>query len=194
MALSRVISLDGLHLINFDPRYVKALDSAAIEYNRLRQKYHSNLKPFAITKQRAKKLNDIQWCKISWTSAGQRPTAQVDDYSTRRFSNPDGVSSFANSVMQCIMCSPALRKVILDGCDGALKDLCRQYISATGSTLDCTELRKMLGSPVDGSSSEDAVKFLLLLMVTCDKLGSVMRHTVNVYSRCKYCSTQNVDT
>ena len=84
--------------------------------------------------------------------------------------------------MQCILCSPALRKVILDGCDGALKDLCRQYISATGSTLDCTELRKMLGSPVDGSSSEDAVKFLLLLMVTCDKLGSVMQHTVNVYS------------
>ena len=88
VALSRVTSLDGLHLINFDPRYVKALDSAAIEYNRLRQKYCSNLKPFAITKQRAKKLNDIQWRKISWTSAGQRPTAQVDDYSTRRFSNP----------------------------------------------------------------------------------------------------------
>jgi len=194
VALSRVTSLDGLHLINFDPRSVKALDSAVIEYNRLRQKYCSNLKPFAITKQRAKKVNDIQWCKVSWTSAGQRPTAQADDFSAKRFSNPDGVLSFANSVMQCILCSPALRKVIMDGCDGALKDLCRQYISTTGSTLNCTELRKMLGSPVDGPSSQDAVKFLLLLMVTSIELRSVMQHTVNVYTRCKHCGTQSVDT
>ena len=37
VALSRVKSIVGLHLINFNPRSVKALDSAILEYNRLRK-------------------------------------------------------------------------------------------------------------------------------------------------------------
>ena len=74
VALSRVTSLDGLHLINFDPRSVKTLDSAIIEYNRLRKEYRSNLTLLPITKQRPKKINDVQWCRIPWTSSAQRPT------------------------------------------------------------------------------------------------------------------------
>ena len=84
--------------------------------------------------------------------------------------------------------------MIMDGCDGALKDLCRPYITTAGSILDYTELREMLGSPVDGPRSQDAVKFLLLLMVISIELRSVMQHTVNVYTRCKHCGTQSVDT
>ena len=33
VALSRVESIEGLHLVNFDPRLIKALDSAVLEYN-----------------------------------------------------------------------------------------------------------------------------------------------------------------
>ena len=33
--MSQVTSFSGLHLINFDPRYIKALDSAVLEYNYL---------------------------------------------------------------------------------------------------------------------------------------------------------------
>ena len=60
MALSRVTSLDGLHLINFDPRSVKALDSAILEYNRLRIQYRPTLERFSVTKQRSKKVDEIQ--------------------------------------------------------------------------------------------------------------------------------------
>ena len=37
VAMSRVTSLSGLHLINFDPHCIKALDSAVMEYNYLRK-------------------------------------------------------------------------------------------------------------------------------------------------------------
>ena len=58
VVLSRVTSLDGLYLINFDPRSVKALDSAILEYNRLRLKHRPTLAQFSVTKQRPKKVDD----------------------------------------------------------------------------------------------------------------------------------------
>ena len=39
VALSRVTSSEGLHLINFDPSSVTADEKAIREYNRLRSKY-----------------------------------------------------------------------------------------------------------------------------------------------------------
>ena len=39
VALSRVTNLSGLYLINFDPRSIKALDSAILEYTYLRTKF-----------------------------------------------------------------------------------------------------------------------------------------------------------
>ena len=41
VALSRVTSLDGLHLINYDPSSVTASEDAIIEYNRLKRKHKS---------------------------------------------------------------------------------------------------------------------------------------------------------
>ena len=136
VALSRVTSLDGLHLINFDPRSVKALDLAVLEYNRLRKKYRPTLKQFSLSKHRAKKVDDIQWCTLPWTSAVQKPVAQPVIFKTKGFVNKDGVSSFANSVMQCVLFSPVVRKVILNGSDGAIINLCKQYVNNTDTTLD----------------------------------------------------------
>lgn len=43
VALSRVTSLDGLYLINFDPSNIKAQTTAVKEYNNLRHKYRPDL-------------------------------------------------------------------------------------------------------------------------------------------------------
>ena len=43
VALSRVTSLAGLHLINFDPRSIKALNSAVTEYTYLRKNFAPRL-------------------------------------------------------------------------------------------------------------------------------------------------------
>ena len=60
VALSRVKSIEGLHLINFNPRSIKALDSAILEYNRLRKKFRSGLRAFIVPKRQARAVIDRQ--------------------------------------------------------------------------------------------------------------------------------------
>jgi ATP-dependent DNA helicase PIF1 len=50
VALSRATSLDGLHMINFDPKNVRAQESAINEYNRLRKRFRPELTPLHCTK------------------------------------------------------------------------------------------------------------------------------------------------
>jgi len=57
VALSRVTTLSGLHLINFDPSSVKANELAIIEYNRLRSQYRPDLLNINILK-RVRKVRD----------------------------------------------------------------------------------------------------------------------------------------
>ena len=105
------------------------------------------------------------------------------------FINEDSVSSYANSVMQCVFLLPIICKVILNGCDRAIKDLCRQYLNNTDTTLGCMKLRQF-----DASSSQNAFKFLLMIMLTSCDLYSEMHHTVNVHTRCQRCDTQSLDS
>ncbi|KAG5335670.1 PIF1 helicase, partial [Acromyrmex heyeri] len=57
--LSRVTSLDGLHLINFDPSSVFASKKAIIEYNRLKRSHNSESGIITISKQRYRKVKDV---------------------------------------------------------------------------------------------------------------------------------------
>ncbi|KYN28526.1 DNA repair and recombination protein pif1, mitochondrial [Trachymyrmex cornetzi] len=50
VALSRVTSLDGLYLINFDPSSVFASEKAIIEYNRLKRIHNSESEMITISK------------------------------------------------------------------------------------------------------------------------------------------------
>lgn len=64
VALSRVTSLQGVHLINFDPCQVKAKDTAIVEYNRLRSIYRPDLTSITINKSRRKKTKDRIWASV----------------------------------------------------------------------------------------------------------------------------------
>ncbi|KAL1448322.1 hypothetical protein WDU94_000591 [Cyamophila willieti] len=61
VALSRVKSLSGVHLINFDPCQVKALESAIVEYNRLRTIHRPDLVSLSLSKKRKRKMVDRDW-------------------------------------------------------------------------------------------------------------------------------------
>jgi len=60
VALFRVTSLDGLHLINFDPS-VSASEEAIIEYNRLKQIHNPESSIITISKERCRKVKDVPW-------------------------------------------------------------------------------------------------------------------------------------
>ena len=60
VAMSRVTSLSGLHLINIDPKSIKALDSAVIEYSNLRNRFCPHLPSLSTTKKRPKSVSGVQ--------------------------------------------------------------------------------------------------------------------------------------
>lgn len=61
VALSRVTSLDGLHLINVDFGSVKAQDSSICEYNRLRSMYRPDLSKILTSDPTRKIHRDREW-------------------------------------------------------------------------------------------------------------------------------------
>lgn len=61
VALSRVKTLDGVNLINFDPNNIKAQKSAIVEYNRLRCTYRQDLPSLQFQRKRFKKVKDREW-------------------------------------------------------------------------------------------------------------------------------------
>ncbi|KAI5708183.1 hypothetical protein M8J77_017546 [Diaphorina citri] len=61
VAFSRLKTLSGVHLINFDPSKIKALHPAIVEYNRLRSLYCPHLMALKYTSSRRKKIKDREW-------------------------------------------------------------------------------------------------------------------------------------
>lgn len=61
VALSRVKTINGVHLINLDPSQIKAQESSIVEYNRLRSLYRPDLKKLSINRKRVKKITDREW-------------------------------------------------------------------------------------------------------------------------------------
>lgn len=97
VALSRVTSIDGVHLINFDSMQVKAKDSAIVEYNRLRSLYRPDLSNLARTRIRVRKVKDRAWVSIPITDKSEdshsfipvtRPTRAPKRKSTASYKSP----------------------------------------------------------------------------------------------------------
>jgi len=61
VALSRLTSLEGLHLINFDLSSVRANEDAIIEYNRLKQIHKPKVEMIAMSKEQYYKVKDVLW-------------------------------------------------------------------------------------------------------------------------------------
>lgn len=61
VALSRVTTLQGLHLIYFDPSQVKADHSAIVEFNRLRTLFRPDLPCIVFTAKKQRKMADNVW-------------------------------------------------------------------------------------------------------------------------------------
>ncbi|XP_054015920.1 ATP-dependent DNA helicase PIF1-like, partial [Hylaeus anthracinus] len=71
VALSRMTTLQGLHLINYDPSSVKAQESAIIEYNRLRTKYRPDLMTISISKNRVRNVRDAVWAVPNYNDVSE---------------------------------------------------------------------------------------------------------------------------
>jgi len=121
VALSRVTSLQGLHLINFDPSSVTADREAINEYNRLRFKYKPEEQTIPVSTERYRKVRDVPWTMskviASVQEDGQNQKVQKNIvWILRGFQNADNVSCYANAVLQCVLHLNVIRKQLFN-CD-----------------------------------------------------------------------------
>ena len=198
VAMSRVTSLSGLHLINFDPRSIKALDSAVIEYNYLRKTFRPTLSLLASHKKRPKVVPDKQWCTTKYATLIQQQcadhlTEQLIVLPNKGFRDADGFSSYANSIMQCLLHSRAVRNVFSDCPSKCLKQLVSSYESRDAATaLDCTDIHKELGSPFDQCGQQDPIHYLQALATNYDSLSSLANHSIAIETLCDVCKDVTV--
>ena len=199
IAMSRVTSLSGLHLINFDPRCIKALDSAVLEYNYLRKTFKPTLSLLTFHKKRPKVIPDRQWCTTKYATLIQRQSA---DHSGERltllpnkgFRDNDGCSSYANSVMQCLLHSKSIRKICSADSSKCLKQLVSNYEGTADTVLDCMDIRTQLGSPFDQHDQQDPITYLEALLTKYPSLSPLLKHTVAVELQCDICKVVTVST
>jgi len=126
VALSRIICLEGLHLINYDPSSVTADERAIRKYNRLRHKYKSEAEIITVSKKRYRKVKDVSWILskviVSIQENCQNKKLQQNvAWVLHGFQNTDNISCYANAVLQCLMHLSAVRKQLFN-CD-KLNDL-----------------------------------------------------------------------
>ena len=103
------------------------------------------------------------------------------------FRDTDGFSSYANSIMQCLLHSKAVRNVFSDHSSKCLKQLVGGYESRDNAALDCTDIRKELGSPFDHCSQQDPTHYLQALSTKCPSLRSLLSHSVAIETLCDIC-------
>ena len=199
VTMSRVTSLSGLNLINFDPRCIKALDSAITEYSYLRRKaFRPTLPSLFSHKHKRKSVQDRLWCTPKLTKTAQQQCADTEMTISARhgFLDSDGCSSYANSIMQCLLHSKVVCNVFRDGSLDCLVELVKSYENSTSNTLDCNAIRSQLGDVFAQPVAKDPVDYLQALSIYCPSLSSLLSHSVTVDTQCTLCnsnkSTNNV--
>jgi len=113
VALPRVTSLDGLHLINYDPSSVIASEEVIIEYNRLKQIHKPESEIITVSKERYHKVKDVPWILSKIITSAQESdekTRQSTGWILRGFQNIDKVSCYANAALQCLLHLNIIRK------------------------------------------------------------------------------------
>lgn len=165
VALSRVTTLEGLHLINFDPHSVKADELAVIEYNRLKKKYRPDLALITFSKQRAPKVPDLIWAIPKNVQECQEPQAKRETsvWCINGLANVDGVSCYASAIIHCMFHCQPLRKGLTGRSkaeESALTLLLHAYVERS-KLSNAFNVREYVGESFIEKKQHDASKFFM---------------------------------
>ncbi|KAG5327033.1 PIF1 helicase, partial [Acromyrmex heyeri] len=128
VSLSRVSTLESLHLINFNPASVKANSGAIVEYNRLRSVFKAQLNQFREKGCENSRLSmdhiidDVQ-------NYGCEELKSIVTWKIYGFCSNDHVSCYANVILQCAFHCVRIRQQILKNkVSNALTDAICAYV------------------------------------------------------------------
>lgn len=203
VALSRVESLDGLYILNFNPSSIDANESAIVEYNRLRQKYRPTLAQITYHSAKNKMSHDKNIYFKKLLRGTIEPTLQIEKVDSnkkkppivtklRGFINDSRTACYANASIQCLFNIKAVENIILSSKQSTLKDVLSNYRkSKENECLDLTSLRTQLRFRLE--QQQDAADFILELInhSETDYLAHLCQFIQTIYINCVSCSYKN---
>ena len=206
VALSRVTSMEGLHLINFNPKNIKSLKSAVQEYNRLRSVYRPDLPTLVPKGNCTIYRRDRTWSttEVDINDGNPPTTNQATKTKTSNqqstvqlitgFTNDDGVSCYANSAVQCLYACDEVRILIKsnDEIPGHLQDNLKLY--EKGIAGNTRQIRSLVGVQYSTREQQDGVQFLEDLLHHCIQLQPFFNFTSTECLICRHCySAKNTE-
>lgn len=187
VALSRVTSLNGLYLVNYDPSKVVVNTQAIYEYNRLRSIYRPDLKEIAITENNSSKRKDIVWWKQGYVEADPIDNSDRAVVSLPGFKNENN-NCFANAALQCLLGIASINRNIMLSQDSSLKRLTAQYNNPNNVILNSDEIITDVGFQL--GRMQDATEFITLLAQSFPNIRNEIQFTLGEIRRCSNCSYQ----
>ena len=177
VGLSRVSTLEGLHLINFNPASVKANLGAIAEYNQLRSVSKSRLPQINSSEKKVVKVYDRRWAIPNITDdvqnyGSEEPDSIVtwDIYGLR---NDDYVSCYANVILQCAFHCVRIRQQILKNkTSNAPTDAIYAYAGRKFCNIQA--FRRSVGERFEERTQQDASEFFTALMSTYSEINDVL--------------------
>ncbi|XP_058863591.1 uncharacterized protein LOC117970172 isoform X1 [Acipenser ruthenus] len=201
VALSRVTSLSGVHLINFDPTCIKALQTAVVEYNRLRGIYWPTLISMKETNtHKGQKVKDrVHFIHQSITHVQEQQKPQSSKrtlavtHPFRGLSNPNFTSCYANATLQCLLHLQPLKDSLKHSQHEPIRNFVRNYdhLPPTAS-LTTVDICHFLGEPFNRGEQQDVAKFLTKLSHVCPEVSRMVSVTIShdiLCTRCRYRSS-----
>ncbi|KAL4136079.1 hypothetical protein QTP88_007646 [Uroleucon formosanum] len=186
VALSRVNSQKGLHLINFDPSNIKAQIAAIKEYSRLRAKCRPDLNKIPLKHNKNIHVKDIIWKEASNVQVHDIQTFQhqlISDLSIPGFSNLDAQVIFD--------CTRILNISINSLEDTVLKKLAYSYTSQV-CQLSAFSIRNQIGHPYVNIEQQDAAEFISTLISLYEPLHNSLLHQLQTILKCSRCKKSRV--
>ena len=195
VALSRVTTLEGLHIANFDPSRVRAGGEAIEEYNRLRKKYRTDLPEFEFHKNTETRMIDDMWFHydqpVRVQEAEQNNVASNISINVRGLKNNDGLSCYANVVLQCIFhCQPMKSQLMNLPIDHVLRKALLAY-SLKNKLVNVLEIRRLAGKRYIIEEQQDAHEFITDLFNVVPVLRQITEFKVKDLKTCAKCNISN---
>ena len=100
------------------------------------------------------------------------------------FTDSDGCSSYANSVMQCLLHNKTIRKACSTDSSGCFIQLISNYEGGPDAVLDCVDIHGKLGSPFDQHDQQDPSSYLEALVTKYPSLSPLLKHSISVEFHC----------
>ena len=178
----------GLNLINFDPRAIKALNSAIAEYTYLRKKFVPSLPSLSANRKKLMRIKDTEWCITKSTLLAQQNSSPhtcdvLASLPNKGIVNSNG-NGYAGSILQCLLNSKAFRNELKKESNENITQLITLYESPDHTPIDASRICNEL---VSLSINHSPVEFLTLFMRQYPKLNPLIEHCVRSESVCNEC-------